>query len=371
MSHNAIVDYESLSLQCKATCDLASAQLCKIDKSLTRINENAQTLLNSQIKAYEKTLLDAKTAIKTEITNLTEVALREKSKGKVSVGEYQTLSLLSNNVAVQAKKLEAMANGLTSKLIVVEEMINEAILDCGRQVDQHLKNQVDGIIEIDQTTIDYLGTIEDISLREFVYREAVKDENKRLSFEQLLNLGKTALAMTTKKAIETNQDKIVSEITEDMQNAKVDPGIIHKVVGDKKTLSAAEIFNIRESASKEIIGEQIRRESLAIIVKSIEKRGFIVDRKNIKINREKNEVRMVALKVSGEQAEFKIFLDGKFIYKFDGYEGQACQKDLQPFMKDLEEIYGIKILKQEEIWSNPDKISSMKYQTVNKNKGTN
>ena len=58
-------------------------------------------------------------------------------------------------------------------------------------------------------------------------------------------------------------------------------------------------------------------------------------------------------------------------YKFDGYEGQACQEDLQPFMNDLADIYDVKVLKKTEIWSNPDKISTMKYQTINKNKGTN
>lgn len=44
-------------------------------------------------------------------------------------------------------------------------------------------------------------------------------------------------------------------------------------------------------------------------------------------------------------------MDGKFEYCFDGYEGQACQKDIEPFMKDLEEVYGIKVLNQTELWA--------------------
>ncbi len=40
-------------------------------------------------------------------------------------------------------------------------------------------------------------------------------------------------------------------------------------------------------------------------------------------------------------------------------------------MEDLEEIYGIKVTNREEIWKNPDKISNMKYQTINQNKGKN
>ena len=78
------------------------------------------------------------------------------------------------------------------------------------------------------------------------------------------------------------------------------------------------------------------------------------------------KLRFIAQKVSGERAEFRIYLDGKFIYKFDGYEGQACQKDIEPFMKDLADIYDIKVVKQVDNWSNPDKNQSMKYQTVNK-----
>lgn len=121
-------------------------------------------------------------------------------------------------------------------------------------------------------------------------------------------------------------------------------------------------------ANEEIINEKVRRESVRIIVQSIKKRGFLVDGKLIKIDRENNQVNIVAQKPSGARAEFKVFLDGKFEYRFDGYEGQACQKDIKPFMEELEEVYGIKVLKQTEIWSNPDKNSTMKYQTIDYNK---
>ena len=82
---------------------------------------------------------------------------------------------------------------------------------------------------------------------------------------------------------------------------------------------------------------------------------------------EQTENKQALLKASGEKAEFRVFMDGKFIYDFRGYEGQACQKDIQPFLNDLEEVYGLHVTKTQEIWSNPDKISSMKYQTVKTN----
>ena len=37
-------------------------------------------------------------------------------------------------------------------------------------------------------------------------------------------------------------------------------------------------------------------------------------------------------------------------------------------MDDLKDIYDIKILRQHEIWSNPDKERTMKYQTQKKGK---
>ena len=155
------------------------------------------------------------------------------------------------------------------------------------------------------------------------------------------------------------------------------PGLWHRKIAEGTKDFTQGAAMTREQAVQaieagiEIVNEKVRRESVKIIVQAIKKRGFLVDGKSIKIDRENNQVNIVAQKPSGAKAEFKVFLDGKFEYRFDGYEGQACQKDIKPFMDELEEVYGIKVLKQTEIWSNPDKNSTMKYQTIdyNKNKG--
>ena len=145
---------------------------------------------------------------------------------------------------------------------------------------------------------------------------------------------------------------------------QVDTGIME----EQQAAFAAEHPEWNITWTTEIVGEKVRQKSLKIIMQAIKARGFVVDKNNIKIKRDTNEVIMVAQKASGEKAEFRVFLDGKFIYDFRGYEGQACQKDIRPFMKDLEEVYGVHVTKQTEIWSNPDKISTMKYQAINTNK---
>ena len=158
-------------------------------------------------------------------------------------------------------------------------------------------------------------------------------------------------------------EKEAELIRVELAAAKVPIETIEKIVEEGKPIA-----NIREAATTEIVGEKVRQKSLKIIMQAIKARGFVVDKNNIKIKRDTNEVIMVAQKASGEKAEFRVFLDGKFIYDFRGYEGQACQKDIRPFMKDLEEVYGVHVTKQTEIWSNPDKISTMKYQAINTNK---
>ena len=218
-------------------------------------------------------------------------------------------------------------------------------------------DRANGVIRLDEATKKFLDTIEDEVLRQFVYIAFVRDSS--LSGTALLEAGKALM----NESVEARYEKEAELIRAELAAAKVPAETVDKIVGAGKPIA-----EIREAATTEIVGEKIRQKSMKLIVKAITERGFIVDKKNIKINRETNEVTMVALKASGERATFKIFLDGKFIYDFRGYEGQACQKDIEPFMTALEEVYGIHVTERQEIWPNPDKISTMKYQAINTNK---
>lgn len=176
------------------------------------------------------------------------------------------------------------------------------------------------------------------------------------------------MTQTVNQTYEDRYEAERAKIRAELEAARVDREAIEKVLKKNGGTAQDSLTEMRQSATSEIVGEKVRQKSLKIIMKAIGERGFVVDKKNIKIKRDTNEVILVALKASGEKAEFRIFLDGRFVYDFRGYEGQACQKDIEPFMHDLEEVYGIKVTKQTEIWSNPDKISTMKYQAINTNK---
>ena len=236
---------------------------------------------------------------------------------------------------------------------LLDSLLSESIaLNQAKMIDR-----ANGVVRLDEATKKFLDTIEDEVLRQFVYIAFVRDSS--LSGAELLEAGKALM----NESVEARYEKEAEIIRAELAAAKVPAETVDKIVG-----AGTPIAEIREAATTEIVEEKIRQKSMKLIIKAITKRGFIVNEKNIKINRETNEVMMVALKASGERATFKVFLDGKFIYDFRGYEGQACQKDIEPFMTALEEVYGMHITGKQEIWSNPDKISTMKYQAINTNK---
>lgn len=341
MSHQVQINYEAIAIQCNSICEVAEKQLKELDRLLAEIESESKQLLNEQTRALKRQILSERESLLEEMKQLRERADR------------RTLSSTS-----EATNLQKRVNELASqKIIAFEETLRTLLGDKLQDNQRKLLERSNGVITIDEQTQKLLDRIQDVALRQFVYIAYLKDNT--LSGDALLKAGQALMGQTYESRIQEEQAKIRAE----MEAARVDKATIDKVVTEGKTIA-----EIRENATTEIVGEKVRQKSLKIIMDAVQKRGFIVDKKNIKINREKNEVILVALKASGEKAEFKVYLDGRFIYDFRGYEGQACQKDIEPFMKDLEEVYGIHVTKAQEIWRNPDKISTMKYQTFNTNK---
>lgn len=341
MSHQVQINYEAIAIQCNSICEVAEKQLKELDRLLAEIESESTQLLNEQTRALKRQILSERESLLEEMKQLRERADR------------RTLSSTR-----EATNLQKRVNELASqKIIAFEETLRTLLGDKLQDNQRKLLERSNGVITIDEQTQKLLDGIQDVALRQFVYIAYLKDNT--LSGDALLKAGQALMGQTYESRMQEEQAKIRAE----MEAARVDKATIDKVVTEGKTIA-----EIRENATTEIVGEKVRQKSLKIIMDAVQKRGFIVDKKNIKINREKNEVILVALKASGEKAEFKVYLDGRFIYDFRGYEGQACQKDIEPFMKDLEEVYGIHVTKTQEIWRNPDKISTMKYQTFNTNK---
>ena len=341
MSHAVQINYEQIAVQCHSICEVAENQVTELDKMLADLEGSSSRLLNDQTEALRKQIEREKR----ELIRSIEAVKAQADK--------RTLTTTAGAQALQ-RQANALASGRLAEMrALLDSLLSESIaLNQARMIDR-----ANGVVRLDEATKKFLDTIEDEILRQFVYIAYVRDSS--LSGNALLEAGKALMS----ESVEARYEKEAELIRAELAAAKVPTETVEKIVGAGMPLT-----EIREAATTEIVGEKVRQKSMKLIMKAIAERGFIVDKKNIKINRETNEVTMVALKASGERATFKIFLDGKFIYDFRGYEGQACQKDIEPFMTALEEVYGIHVTERQEIWSNPDKISTMKYQAMNTNK---
>ena len=121
-----------------------------------------------------------------------------------------------------------------------------------------------------------------------------------------------------------------------------------------------------EETHDDSVNKAVRNRVLTAIIKIIREQGFIVKKENIEECGDSAKISSV--KPNGEEANFIVYMDGKFIYKFHNYEGLSCEKDIDNFEGKFENIYGIKLDEKKIKWSNPDKIGKMAHQTMNNKK---
>ena len=365
MSHQVAINYEGLSIRLQAECDSAIASLCQIDKELEFVHQTASKLESRLVKDYERKLLNSKTRLKNRIeafkTELETVKALDRSADRG----------IQSQIMAKAKQLQQLAEELTgAKLDVVHSLIQQQLIDFANKTNERLDYGENYIEDLDERLITAIEGIDDIALKDCVYRLAIKPENKGRPFPELLIEAQAQLQEEEKRALNDNKDRILLNVKATLKDNGVPETAIAELTDGE--LSVDKLNQIHGKARAEIVDEKIRKQTLKIIIQALKRRGFVINTKdNLKIDRKSNVVKLLALKPDGRQAEFEISLNGKFMYHFEGYEGQACQKDIQPFMDDLENVYGLKVLKQEVIWSNPDKISTQKYQHMNVNKGRN
>jgi len=365
MSHQVTIDFEGLSISAQAECENAARSLCKIDKELDKVHRTASKLETSKTKEYEAFLLKAKNEIEERIKNFTDSleeykALKTKTfYSDIRYGKAQSeeLANIYSKIQTQRKELTKRVSELTgSKLAALDQLIDENLLSLGEKGRERLVEEMHGIQTLPQTLLDKINSIDDVSLRELAYCQAKKMESNGMEFDDILE--------KAKEEYDILLGKKTAQVIEQCKSELEDNGISSDIIKDDVSLDEAV-----KAANVAIVEENVRKETIRVIIKAIRERGFVVDtKKNLKIDKDKNVVKLVALKPSGQRAEFEIRINGKFMYRFEGYEGTACNKDIDPFMADLENVYGIKVLHEDVQWSNPDKISTQKYQYANVNK---
>lgn len=367
MSQRVQIDYKQIAVQCESVCEVAEARLKELDELLNRLAATSGSIMDERATELKTSIDKEKQSLIRQIADVRKKAQTNAKNGVVHVERFDARYAHRNDAITAAAALQQAADELSSKKLIEFQSLLTALLSESINTSyRKMRERSNGVITIDSATQKVLDSIQDTTLKQFVHLAYL--ENNELVGNALIAAGKALMDKAVNATYESRYAEETAKIRAELEAARIDKDTVDKVINKASGSAQERLTAVRVAATQEIVGEKVRQKSLKIIIDAIKQRGFIVDKKNIKIKRDTNEVILVALKASGEKAEFRIFLDGRFVYDFHGYEGQACQNDIEPFMRDLEEVYGMQITKQTEIWSNPDKISTMKYQAINTNK---
>lgn len=358
MSHIASINFVQLSDECQVVCDRLNEMLKRVESAIADIENVAMSDdAFAEANAFTTKVKAQLFEWRGSMNDIMETAYKwAQSRGigrEEKIGEASALRR-------QATNLSAIVSAESTRLMVSIEAV-------GRNMSEMKVRKI--LADVDakrNATKIFIENMEDPMLRQFA-KIVVAGNDRRMSQDDILTEAKSLMQSTIQ---DVAKEKLASEshrLSVEMKTCGIAPEKIETVVAFQPSENAvADLIRIESDATQAIVDEGVRRKTLIIIKKAIEARGFIVDKSNIR--KQDDMVTMLATKLSGERARFKVYLDGKFVYDFsEGYKGQACEQDIAPFERDLEEIYGGAIVHKTIDWSNPDKISSHKMQVKGKN----
>jgi hypothetical protein len=154
--------------------------------------------------------------------------------------------------------------------------------------------------------------------------------------------------------------QMVEQLVQEVQQANLPVAQTEQLNQDmQKALSQPEILleqflDLAQQTDKAIEDESIRKEMVRAVYRTLQDAGFSVLNPTRDKNSKEDVVIIQARRPSGNQAKFKIELDGKLRYEFDNYKGQSCKEDINKVLPRLSEVYGVNLSGERVIWSNPD-----------------
>ena len=345
MSRRVMVNFEALAVENEAECQVALEALERIAEMLRYLDRVGEKIGEDKVIEYKKYLLQYREKIikrtkkaraafelnrdlKTKRFNA-DVRYNRTKEEKELAEIYNQLRDISNDlsrdvIGVLGVEIELM------KIMLDKKIYGDGLL----HIEEMLREKPELNTKAFVKKLEEAKNIKSVTIRELVYRELMKPINADLTFKKIKS--------KAERRANSLNGYIREEIKEYCRNKLRENNVSEFAIQDY--FGTREVFS---ATYREIVKERTRNATLKAIIKAIRETGFVVDTKNnIKIDRKKDIVKMVAQKPSGQMAEFEVKLDGKFMYHFDGYEGGTCTNDIEPFLKILEEIYGIHIVSE-------------------------
>lgn len=258
----------------------------------------------------------------------------QKNKNKQAVLDYFNKTISSINDIILIDFAKDKFNALRDELMNDEGVTDKEMGGYRKKIESRVKSIID---EANTNASEWRAKKEKEREKRILQTkiEDIEDNLKKENIESKENIEK--------------RDKLLQQIETTKESLNNDSDNIENVVQDIEAIDK-EIDDIR-------ITEEVRREVVKSIIKSLKGSEFEVSAPELIKDDNGGIVKIIAKKPSGKRAVCKVALNGKLEYIFDNYEGLTCVKDIDKFNKDLEEIYSIKLSDKKVLWENPDKIS--------------
>ena len=278
---------------------------------------------------------------------------------------YRTPEIRAQVADLKDRLNSVLYNGIDS----AGALIREQIFAEAEKNYREMMNQLNGTASISFEQQKFLASIDDVCLREQVYRMLCsKDAGNDL--QQLLEQARQKMSETRNKALNSSKTELLRSLKERIVKYNVPTDRIDRIIREDLPLDSETLAEINREVEDKINAELIRKKAVAVILKSIRKQGFIVDLKQcIKLDPKTNTVNIAVKRPDGKMVQFEVNLDGSFMYHFEGYDGMTCLKDEDGFNETLEKVYGMQITGKKVIWENPDRTASMKRQSIKSSSG--
>lgn len=200
MSHAVRIDYQGISIRCQSICEMASSQLCKLDKILDEIERGSTKLLNSQTEALRREITKTKQQLQNKIDSVCSRARRNARLGNIVVdSDFMGKHANAYGVIDEAEELEEMVSRLAdTKMVEMESLLNQLMSERLEEHQGKLKELASGCVRINLDVQRKINSINDEIIKQYVYLAWV--EHPEASFDTLYSI-----AMTNKEKADNQQ----------------------------------------------------------------------------------------------------------------------------------------------------------------------
>ena len=85
MSHQVVIDYEQIGIQCESICEVAESRLKELEKLLEQAEKTSSKLMTDEAKNLANAIREEKLALEQSINDVRQRANQDAKKGKVNI----------------------------------------------------------------------------------------------------------------------------------------------------------------------------------------------------------------------------------------------------------------------------------------------